>query len=251
MNSKNGLLIGRGIFMIFVIVSLGLIIVNENGGALFTEKANKKIDEYIETNYQSIINKFNKEETKYESTIYTSKIVSKKNKNHYFYIKYNNKKITDTYKKDYEEGKTILNYLNKKLEKEIKKKTKIECKIQSVITLDKYSEKVQERIIEEDNLLELKYYYIEKELTIPNWNKKDISLEIEKLIKTMKDNNITPKYYVITITDAKDITKSIEISNITEDYIGNKNKEDIINDILENKETKLLKENEITFKYNN
>ncbi len=251
MNSKKGLLLGRGIFIIIVIVSLGLIVINENGGELFIEKANKKIDNYIEANFQTTINSFNTEKTKYKNTIYSRKITSKKNKNHYFYINYDKKEVTDTYKKDYEEGKTILNYLNKKIEKEIKKKTKETCKVFPVGKLNNYSEKVQERIIKEEDLLELKYYYIEKELIIDKWNKKDITIEIEKLIKTMKNNNITPKYYVITITSKEDITKSIEITNITEDFINLNNKEEIINNILEDKETNILKENKITYKYNN
>ena len=44
MNSKNSLIIGRGIFLIIIVVSLGLIIMNEKGGALFQQKASQKIE---------------------------------------------------------------------------------------------------------------------------------------------------------------------------------------------------------------
>ena len=45
------------------------------------------------------------------------KVKNIKNKNHYFYIKYSNKKITDTYKEDYIQGKSLLNEIQKNLEK--------------------------------------------------------------------------------------------------------------------------------------
>ncbi len=251
MKTKNSLLIGRGIFLIIIIVAFGLIIVNEKGTVLLKNKVEKQLNTYLEDNYQEILSNTKKEETIIKNNLYSKKIVSNKNKNLYFLIKYQNKKISDTYKKDYVEGKTLFTYLNKKLEKDIKNKTKIDCKVDTVTTLDKYSDKVQERIIKEDNLLELKYYYIQKELLIDNWNNKEITKEITKLIEEMKNSNITPKYYEITITNKDDITTSIKISNINEEFIENTKKEQIIQDIINNKETDLLKENKITYKYEN
>ena len=166
MNSKNSLLIGRGIFIVIITVVLGLIIINEKGGEIFKSKIDTKIIEYLETNYQELLEKTNYEETTYKNKIFSKKIVSKENKNHYFYIQYKNKKITDTYKKDYEEGTTLLNYLNRKLEKEIKKKTNVECKVNPINKLNGYSDKVQEKLLKEDHLLELKYYYISKDIII-------------------------------------------------------------------------------------
>ena len=251
MKTKNSLLIGRGIFLIIIIVAFGLIIVNEKGTVLLKNKVEKQLNTYLEDNYQEILSNTKKEETIIKNNLYSKKIVSNKNKNLYFLIKYQNKKISDTYKKDYVEGKTLFTYLNKKLEKDIKNKTKIDCKVDTITTLDKYSDKVQERIIKEDNLLELKYYYIQKELLIDNWNNKEITKEITKLIEEMKNGNITPKYYEITITNKDDITTSIKISNINEEFIENTKKEQIIQDIINNKETELLKENKITYKYEN
>lgn len=251
MTSKNRLIIGRGLFTIFIIVAFGIIVMNEKGGELFKDKAEEKINTYLESNYQDIINKVDKEEIKYEGTTYTKKITSKANKNLFFYIKYNDKKLTDTYKQDYVEGKTLFKYLNSNIEKTIKDKTKINCKVNSIAKLNNYSEKVQERIIKEDNLLELKYYYIETEIQIKDWNKKEITKEITSIIQKMQTEKITPKYYVITITKADDITTSIRISNITEDFISLSDKEEIIDDILNNKETNRLEKNKITYKYEN
>lgn len=251
MNSKSSLIIGRGIFTILVIVALGLIIVNEKGGELFKTKADEKIMSYLQSNYNDLIKSTNQEETTYKDSIFTKKVISKSNKNLYFYIKYHNKEITDTFKTDYEEGTTLLDYLNTKLEKEIKKETNIDCNVYSLNKLNKYSEKVQERIIKEDNLLQLRYFYISKEIQISNWNKEDITKEITSFIKAINDKGITPKYYEIIITNEEDITTSIKITNITENFLEINNKEQIIEDILNNKDTKLLKENKITFEYEN
>ena len=67
----------------------------------------------------------------------------------------------------------------------------------------------------------------------------------------MQAEKITPKYYVITIIKADEITKSIRISNITDDFINLNNKEEIIDDILNEKETDRLEKSKITYKYEN
>jgi len=251
MNSKNSLLIGRGIFTIILIVSLGLIVMNEKGGELFKNKISKKIDSYLETNYQKILLETNKEDLVYKNNEFKEKITSKENDNLYFYIKYKDKKITDTYQTDYEEGNSLLTHLNKTIEEEIKKQTNLVCKVNSVTTLNNYSEKVQEKILKEDDLIHLKYYYIQLELTIKDWNETSIANEITNHIKIFQEKEITPKYYEIIITNKDDITTSINISNLTEEFIELDNKEEIIKDILNNKNTEKVQENKITFRYEN
>ncbi len=249
MNSKNSLIIGRGIFLIIVVVSLGLIIMNEKGGALFQQKASQKIEEYIEENFKEL--PIEKGETVFKDNGFITTIKSKKNSHHTFQIQYKNRKITDTFQEDFKEGKTLFQHINKSLEKEIKKRTKIDVKIKEINTLDKYSEKVQERIIKEENLLELKYYYLQKELTIKEWNPDEVTNSIEEIIQVMNEKNITPKYYDFTITNADDITTSIIIHNIPSTFNELEDKKQIIEDILNNKETDVIKENKITFEYQN
>ena len=67
----------------------------------------------------------------------------------------------------------------------------------------------------------------------------------------VQKEEIYPKYYVFIINNTNEITKSIEINNIQEDFINNPNREDIIKDILNNNNSKLLNDNNITFKYLN
>ena len=248
--SKNGLILGRALFTLIVIVSFGIIILNEKGGSIFISKAKKNINAYIDENYNQIKDSISIESVKYKNRTFTTKIVSKDNKNLYFYIIYKNKKITDTYKKDYLEGKSYLTYIDNKLEDDIYNKTKQKCKVNAISTLDKYTEKVRENLMKENNLLSLKYYYIEKEIQINNWNAKNISDDITKFIYINLENNITPKYYKIIITDNKDVTKSIELSNITEDFINNNN-EKLINDIITKNNSIELRNSKITYKYLN
>lgn len=249
--SKNGLIFGRAIFVLIIIVAFGVIIINEKGGTLFLNKAKNNINEYIDENYSQIKKDIKIEPIKYNNRAFTTKVVSKDNKNLFFYITYKDKKITDTYKQDYLEGKTFFTYLNKKLEDEISSKTKEKCKVKEISTLDKYTDNVKEKLLKEDNVINIKYYYIEKEIQINNWDKKTITDEIIYFIDKNTNNNINPKYYNIIITDSKDITKSIEISNITDNFINNDNKESIINDILNKNNSIELENSNIKYKYLN
>ena len=168
MDKQKKLVFERSIFVFIICVIFGVIIVTEKMGGLLIPKVTKKMNTYIEE-------KYNKEEFKYspvtyKNTTYTMKVSSKDNKNHYFYVKYFGKKLSDTYKKDYLEGNTLLTHIKKNMEKEINTKTKEKCSIKIISTLNKFTPKVKERIINEDNLLQLKFFAIEKELIINNWN---------------------------------------------------------------------------------
>lgn len=242
MNKQKKLLLERGIFILIVFVLLGVIVITEKFGSIMIPQATKKIETYIENKYKELNLKENK--VIFKNTTYTMKVESKENKNHYFYINYYNRKITDTYKKDYLEGKNLLTHIKKKLKKEINNKTNTNCDIEITSTLDKYTDLVKEKIIKEDNLLELKFFIIKKELIIDKWDEEIITNKINNFLD--KFTGITPKSYTITITNKEDITESIEIKNIT-----NKVSKEIISDIINNKKSDLLKENKITYKYLN
>ena len=113
MNKQKKLTLERGIFVFIVFVLLGVIVVTEKFGDVMTPKITKKINTYIEEKYKDLNLKTN--DVTFKNTTYTMKVESKENKNHYFYIKYFNRKITDTYKKDYVEGKNLLAYIEKKI----------------------------------------------------------------------------------------------------------------------------------------
>lgn len=239
MNKQKKLSFERGIFVFIVFVLLGVIVVTEKFGSIMIPKITKKMNNYIEENYKDL--NLNTNDVTFKNTTYTMKLESKENKHHYFYINYYNRKITDTYKKDYVEGKNLLNHIKEKLKKEINNKTNTTCDIEITSTLDKYTESVQERIIKEDNLLELKFFIVKKELVIKEWNEENITTKINTFIN--KFDGITPKSYKIIITNKDDITESIEIQNITKEI-----SKEIIHDIIKDEKSDLLKENKITYK---
>lgn len=237
--------------MLIIILSFGFIIINEKAEIIFSKKITNKVNSYINDNYKNIKNNIKIGKITYNNKVFKTKIISKENNNLYFYIYYTKGKITDSYKKDYEEGSTLLKHINKKLTKQINKKTNIKCITNSTTTLNKYTDKVKERIIKEDKLQSLKFYYIKNEIDLETWDKTNISNSIVDIISKMQKKEIYPKYYVFIINNTNEITKSIEINNIQEDFINNPNKEDIIKDILNNNNSKLLNDNNITFKYLN
>ena len=249
MKKEKNLLLARNIFTFSIVIIFTIIIVSEKKETIMIPKIEKKINQYIEENYSK--EDLQQSKVIYKNDKYRMKVSSKKNKNRYFYVYYFKKNITDTYQEDYIKGKTILTNIEKKLQKEIKEKTNKTPIIEINTTLDQFTDSVAERILEEENLLELKIYTIKDELIIEKWNTKEITLEIENYISTYNKENITPKNYIITITNQNEITNSIEISNITSDFINNPRKEEIINDIIINRNSSLLKDNKIIYKYKN
>jgi len=247
MNERTKLVIGRGIFTFIITVIFGLIIVNEKQSTILLPKVKNKINTYIEENYKDIKDEINIGDVVYESSKFIAKVSSKENEKHCFYVEYKNKKITDTYKTDYIEGKNILDNVKNSLEKQIQDKTNEKTEIKIISSLDKFTDQVKERIIKENDLINLKFYSINIELQINNWNEKEIAKEITNKLLIYYNKQINPKYYTITITNKTDITQSIEISNITNDFINNKYQEQIIKDIINDKNTQLLETYKITY----
>lgn len=251
MANQRRLLIARNAFLFIIFVCFGVIIVTEKSSGLLLPKIEKKMQEYLDSNYNDIQEGIKKSKVSYDNPVYKMKITSIDNKNHFFYILYSDRKISDTYKEDYVEGKQLFTKIQKDLENGIRNKISTSVKVEIISTLDKYTSKVQDRIIREDNLLELKFYSIEKELTIKDWNSKEITSSIIDFIKKCSSNKITPKSYKLVVTNSSDITESIEISNITEDFITNENNEKIITDILSDNTSKILRDSKIQYKYLN
>lgn len=251
MTEQKRLLLSRNIFILMIFIALGTIVVSEKSKDIFLPKAEEKLSIYLKDNYSNLEGEVNKSKVSYDNNKYKMKITNKKNKNLYFYIYYSNKKYNDTYKKDYLKGNSLFTKINKDLEKEITSKINTNIKVESVTTLDKYTTIVRDRIISEEDLLSLKFYNIKKEIAIDNWSAKSITSEITKLIDSCYKEKITPKNYIITITNTKDITESIEINNLDEDFLKNNDKESIINDILNKKNSSKLEDSKIEYRYLN
>ena len=251
MKKQKRLLIARNLFIFFIFIAFAIIIVNEKASGIFIPKIEEKMNNYLKENYQNIEKDFQKNKVTYKNAVYEMKVSSKNNSHHCFYITYSNNKIKDTYKKDYLEGEQILNYTKENLQKNIEKITNNKVEIIITNKLNNYTKAVQEQIINNKDLLQLKFYIIKQELELTSWKKEDITKAITETISNYQKNNITPKSYTLTITNKKDITESIEISNLTNDFLKNPKQEEIINDIINDNNSSLLKENKIKYKYLN
>ncbi len=251
MKEQKKLTLGMAIFTFIIFVSFGVIILNEKSAPYFAPKIEKKILEYLKTEYKEEYNDFDVGTTIYSKTKYNLKVTSKKNKNLYFKIFYNNKKITDTYKEDYKQGKTLLNSITEKVEKQLKNKYNQEFNIIMSKSLDEYSKQIQDNIILKSDLKSLKIYTLETTIS-SKWNTTDIGTKIIKLNTNLKSEDITPKNYNITIINSKNPIKSIKISNLTPETIEDSTLlSSIISDIIKNENSELLKQNNITYKYFN
>ena len=244
MKKERHLLLARNIFVFFVFIALTLVVVSEKGIELVIPKVQKEMESYLTEKYPEL-NNIKKSTVTYQSNKYQMKITSKNNKNLYFYINRKNKKITDTYQKDYVEGNSLFSYLTKKLQNEIKQKTSTNIKVNILSTLDKYTTKTKEQILLEDNLLQLKFFIIEKEELVKEWNATAITNQLINSIELFTNNDITPKSYTFNITNEEDITESIEIKNINKDSLT----KEIIQDILDDNYSKRLRDNKIKYNY--
>lgn len=251
MKEQKKLTLGMAIFTFIIFVSFGVIILNEKSAPYFAPKIEKKLIDYLKTEYKDEYNDFDIGTTIYSKTKYNLKVTAKKNKNLYFNIFYDNKKITDTYEKDYKQGKTLLNSITKKIEDELKNKYNQDFNIIMSKSLDEYSKQIQDNLILKNDLKSLKIYTLETTIT-SKWNTNDIGSKIIKLNNNLKEENLTPKSYNITIINSKDATKSVKTSNLTTEIIENSTLlSSIISDIIKNENSKLLKQNNITYKYFN
>lgn len=251
MKEQKKLTLGMAIFTFIIFVSFGVIILNEKSAPYFAPKIEKKLIDYLKTEYKDEYNDFDIGTTIYSKTKYNLKVTAKKNKNLYFNIFYDNKKITDTYEKDYKQGKTLLNSITKKIEDELKNKYNQDFNIIMSKSLDEYSKQIQNNLILKNDLMSLKIYTLETTIT-SKWNTNDIGSKIIKLNNNLKEENLTPKSYNITIINSKDATKSVKISNLTTEIIEDSTLlSSIISDIIKNENSKLLKQNNITYKYFN
>lgn len=247
MNEGQKLTLQMSIFFLISFVLLGTLVIKEKQNVLFLPKIETSITNYISEKYKDL--DINKSKITEKDDIFKMKVTNNKNKNHYFYINYSKKNITDTYKTDYLEGKTILNHLSDKLEKDIESKTNKKYKITFDNTLNNYSNKVQDKILEED-INTLKIYTAEKEIAT-TWDIETITNKISDTMSTLDKNNFTPKNYTITITNINDITTSIKIYNLKSSLLEKNKLHIIINDIINNKQSSIIKENKITYEYLN
>lgn len=251
MKKQKRLLFAHSIFVLAITIIFSLIILKEKKNTIMIPKVEKEFQSYLQTNYKEIISTLEMNKITFQNNKFQAKITSKENKHHCFYLYYTNREVKNTYQKDYIEGNQLLKHIKKNLEKEIKEKTNDSSSVTILSPLNQYTDTVREQIISENNLLQLKFYSIEKEIDIKNWNAKEISDTISLFINNYEKNGIHPKYYEITITNQKNIIEAIKISNITEKFIKNTNKEQIIDAILKDNDNDLLKDNKITYQYLN
>lgn len=245
MRQDKKLILGMALLFFITFVTLGTLVVTEKLAPFYTDKIEKKFINYINKNYKDEKENFKIGKITYKATVYKVKVTNKNNKDLYFTMTYQNKKIKSTYKKDYLEGKTLLNKTKTNLEKKIKKNLNIDAKITFPLTLNKYIDSIKEDIINNENT---NIYNIEYEITnklsleeIPY-----ITNEISKITTSLNDLNITPNYTTISI---KGNNKSLTLKNLTNKTLQSNYLNQIITNILTDNNLESLKENNLSYEY--
>ena len=249
MTKENKLKLEMSVFFLFVFVAFGSIIAIEKLAPINNKKIQKKLESYINKNYKKEKENFDIGDIKYKNTKYELKVYNKDNHKLYFTLFYNkNRKIESTYKKDYLEGNNYLKYLNKKLTNEINKKKHedYEVKFDKLNSYNKYN---KEKIINEKNLLNSNLYNLNIEYVVKDYNEKEIK---EKIIKTntkLIKNKINPDKYIFTIYSEKDNKNELIIKNLNQEIINSNEFNQIISDIINKRNTNLIKNHKIKYNY--
>lgn len=210
MNEKTKLTLYMGMFYLIVILLLGLIIISEKKEEYIKPKVKKKMITYLEEKYNLEDRKnFKYQKITQNNKKYSMRVSHKKNKHLYFTVTYQRKKITDTYKKDYLEGKTLNNYMQKVMNKKLKEKLQNNEKINITYNtkLNNCTEEVKNELLKENKNLPL--------YTVNITEKIEDLVTIKTILKTIhqkiKKLNLTPKNYNITLTNNTNITQSLKI----------------------------------------
>lgn len=252
MNDKTKLKLSMFSLFLITFVFFGVIVVNIKMGSVLIPKIDKKLNNYINSEYKDIKDELKIEKTKYNQVkgTYQVKVKNKTNKKLYFTVTYNKKDITSTYQKDYVEGKTILTYLKTKYEQELNKSKKYQNQtITFKRKLNKYTGNVKEKIINNDNIKDLPIYNLSTEIYINKWDQQVLNNEITKYYKYVTKLNYNPKEYEILISNNNNVEQSVKISKLTNNLIIN-NTTEIINGIINNDKTIIQKYN-INYQYMN
>ena len=247
MKQDKKLMLGMTLLFLITFVFFGTLIVTEKLAPLYTNKVKEKFTAYLTKKYKNN-NEFTLEKVTYTHQKYEAKVTNKENEDLYFTITYKDKKITDTYKKDYLEGHTLLTKLEKTLEKDIKDYLNQEVKITFPLTLNKYTKTVKKDLL---NANPKKTNMYDISLTIKSViDQTEITNKITTLNNELKSLNIIPNHYNITIKSKNDNDK-LTIHNLTQKTIEKNILFQITSDIITNKESNLLKNNNITYEYIN
>ena len=246
MRQDKKLMLGMTILFLITFIFFGTLVTTEKLAPYYTDKIKERFENYIKENYKEENNNLKIGKISYKNQQYKAKVSNKNNKDLYFTITYQNKEITDTYKKDYLEGKTLLNELEKNLEERIKENTDQSVTISIPLSLDKYTNKIQENLIN-NNLENTKIYDIEFTIN-SNIEITSIVNKIEEIVTELSSMNIYPNHYNITI---KNRNNKLTINNLTNNTIEKTTLTKIISDIITNNESDIIKTNNISYQYTN
>lgn len=225
------------IIVIFLIISILLL---EYSNPLTIKRIDNKLTDFYNRHYNLKDVKLNKtiyikNKRLLKKGTYIKRITNIYNKDLYFEIKYKRHYITSNYNYSYKKGEIFLsNYLDK-----ISKTTKNKLTLSK--TLDELTQ-YRTNLLKGNNIKSIPFYDMELLIKDVDYNPISIKKEIIKKI----DLSYNPNKYIIKIEKA---SINLTIYNISYDIIKNDNFINILYDIMEKKESNLLKENNITYKY--
>lgn len=252
MDEKQKLSLGMGILFLFVFIFFGSIIIYEKNKEIMIPKASKRLNEYIQREYEDIYNQLKLGKTTYnqKKKQYEVKVKNIDNHHLYFTVSYQNKKFSSTYQKDYVEGSSLIEYYQKQFNSLLNKDQKYHhLSIKFNQKLNKYSHEVYHKLMTNDNVLDLSIYHISCDIKVDHFDSSTISTSILELYQYILSKQLNPKYLNVVITDHHDISNAISIHHLDKSLL-NDQLPVIISSVLKNEEN-LKDKYGITYQYIN
>lgn len=244
MRQDKKLMLGMAILFFITFVSLGTLVVTEKLAPYYTDKIKEKMTDYINENYPDEKGNLKLGKISYKTQTYQAKVTNKNNNNLYFTITYKDKKITDTYKKDYLEGNTLLKTIENNLEKKIEENLNQKATISFPLTLNKYNNQIKEKLIN-NNIDNINVYNIELSI-FTKLKANDIETiinNIDSTITSLHSININPNHYTINIK-SKEERKMLTIYDLTDTTLQKEQLTHILNYIMIDNENEEITEGE-------
>lgn len=215
-----------------------------------TPKVNQLLNHYVEEHHPELLEEVNIKKAVYDkkTSTFTSRVENRKNKNLYFTIQYKNKKIKSTYQKDYVEGKSLLNYLKNKLEKQLPTTQDTKLEINFTKKLNQYNSYIYQALLSEEKIETLEIYEVKITTTIENFEKENLMNNINLWYMELS-KKIMPKYYHFEWVNQSHITEELKIKWLNSNLITH-HLEEIIAKVIQ-KDYSMKEKWNIEFEYTN
>lgn len=243
MKKQMVLTLQMAIFFLIVFVSLGMIVLHEKGNILLYPVIEKKLQDYFQKHYSSIMKEVKQQDLKFsfKDKSYQFTYQNEKNKDLTFTLTYTKeKKIISTYQQDYVQGKSFLKAKGNEVKQELKEalgKADLlsTVDVETISSLDMLTQKQKKLILQPGKEKTVPFYTIVFSVTVPELTAKEMVATLKEIDTILKAKKFTPLCYQGKFVLSTDGTKGFLLKNVSRQMIQEGDLENSINLLYQSK----------------